>query len=98
MFAVGVLMLPLNHTYCTPSTDALKQPCFTEVYPPSEDSFLFLDALEADANFIRERLRPVMSVEVGSGSGIISTFLSKILDSACSFLCIDISNQVRRML
>ncbi|KAL5969182.1 eRF1 methyltransferase catalytic subunit mtq2 [Taenia solium] len=79
--------------YPTPNTDVLNQPCFAEVYPPSEDSFLFLDALEADANFIRKLLRPVLSVEVGSGSGIISTFLSKVVDSACSFICIDVSNQ-----
>ncbi|VDK32182.1 unnamed protein product [Taenia asiatica] len=90
---VGVLMLPLDRMYPTPNTDALNQPCFAEVYPPSEDSFLFLDALEADADFIRKLLRPVLSVEVGSGSGIISTFLSKIVDSACSFMCIDVSNQ-----
>ncbi|KAH9285598.1 eRF1 methyltransferase catalytic subunit mtq2 [Echinococcus granulosus] len=86
-------MLPLDRAFPTPDTDVLRHPCFAEVYPPSEDSFLFLDALEADKDFIKRRLRPVLSIEVGSGSGIISTFLSSIVDCPCSFICIDISNQ-----
>ncbi|CDS35961.1 hemK methyltransferase family [Echinococcus multilocularis] len=86
-------MLPLDRAFATPNTDVLRHPCFAEVYPPSEDSFLFLDALESDEDFIKRRLRPVLSIEVGSGSGIISTFLSSIVDCPCSFICIDISNQ-----
>ncbi|KAL5112971.1 eRF1 methyltransferase catalytic subunit mtq2 [Taenia crassiceps] len=92
-------MLPLNHACPTPDTDALKRPCFAEVYPPSEDSFLFLDALEADADFIRNRLKPVVSVEVGSGSGIISTFLSKLIDSLhgnkTDAVCCDLLSPIR---
>ncbi|VDM36253.1 unnamed protein product, partial [Hydatigera taeniaeformis] len=51
-------MLPLDHVYPTPNVDVLSCPCFAEVYPPSEDSFLFLDALETDVNFIRGQLKP----------------------------------------
>ncbi|VDN95945.1 unnamed protein product [Rodentolepis nana] len=77
----------------TPSTDCLSRREFSSVYPPAEDSFLFLDALESDVDFIRNRLKPALSIEVGSGSGIISAFLSKILGRACTYLCIDVSFQ-----
>ena len=87
-------MLPLDHVLPTPSIDSLSRQCFADIYHPAEDSYLFLDALEKDSDFIRKWVKPVLSIEIGSGSGIISTFLSKLIDRTCSFLCIDISNQV----
>lgn len=75
----------------TPYYNCLNQASFENVYPPSEDSFLLIDALEKDKSFINTDVRPCLAVEVGSGSGIISTFLSKIVDKPCSFLCFDIS-------
>nr|CDS29286.1 hemK methyltransferase family [Hymenolepis microstoma] len=77
----------------TPSTDCLNRHEFSSVYSPAEDSFLFLDALESDVDFIRNRLKPTLSIEVGSGSGIISAFLSKLLGRTCAYLCIDVSFQ-----
>ena len=52
-----------------------------QVYEPSDDTFLLLDALEAD----RERLAasaPAICVEIGCGSGVVITSLSKLLPSS----------------
>lgn len=49
--------------------------CKNDVYEPSEDTFLFLEALEADEKFLRE-LDPLICVEIGPGSGIVSSFVS----------------------
>ncbi|VDL60189.1 unnamed protein product [Hymenolepis diminuta] len=86
-------MQPMDILTPTPTTHCLDRREFSSVYPPAEDSFLFLDALEKDVNFIRNCLKPALSVEVGSGSGIISAFLSKLLDHTCAYLCIDIAFQ-----
>lgn len=43
-----------------------------------EDSFLVLDALERDLDFLRS-LKPSLCLEIGSGSGCNITFLGQIL-------------------
>ncbi|CDO96193.1 unnamed protein product [Kluyveromyces dobzhanskii CBS 2104] len=50
---------------------------YSKVYEPSEDSFLLLDALEADVSWLNNRFDGTapLTVEIGSGSGIVSTFL-----------------------
>lgn len=50
---------------------------FEQVYEPAEDSFLLLDALEADLETLRKTTH--ITLECGSGSGIIITALSKSL-------------------
>lgn len=51
---------------------------FSEVYEPREDSFLFLDALDSEKEFLNSVPRSVV-LEVGPGSGIVSTHLSRVL-------------------
>ncbi|NXK89644.1 HEMK2 methyltransferase, partial [Formicarius rufipectus] len=64
---------------------------FRDVYEPAEDTFLLLDALEQDAGRLREA-RIEICLEIGSGSGVVSTFLaSSILGSSALYICTDIN-------
>ena len=47
-------------------------------YEPDQDSFLFLDSLEKEYSFLLQQ-NPFFILEIGPGSGIISTFLSRII-------------------
>lgn len=71
----------------TPVTDFLD---FENVYEPAEDSFLLLDGLESELEWIRD-LRPAICVELGSGSGIITVGLSSVLKHCSFFLACDIN-------
>lgn len=47
-------------------------------YEPDQDSFLFLDSLEKEYSFLIKK-DPFFILEIGPGSGIISTFLTHII-------------------
>ncbi|KAI6159583.1 S-adenosyl-L-methionine-dependent methyltransferase [Pisolithus thermaeus] len=63
------------------------------VYDPAEDTFLFLDALEQDAEDLKSQ-KPLICLEIGSGSGCVSAFIGSILGSTNTlYLCTDINNR-----
>ncbi|QRV90992.1 S-adenosyl-L-methionine-dependent methyltransferase [Ceratobasidium sp. AG-Ba] len=64
----------------TPDLSHLTKEDLLRVYEPAEDTFLLLDALEQDADYLRER-KPTICVEIGSGSGCVSAFLGRILEN-----------------
>lgn len=68
-------------TYSTPEYyHCLSEPRFRQqVYEPEADTFLFLEALEKDQEFLRTQVRHKRCVEVGCGSGTVITHLFAIL-------------------
>lgn len=75
----------------TPLTPHLKRSEFTSVYPPSEDTFLLLDCLE-EFYTAGDNNHPLISLEIGSGSGVISTFVQGICpETYC--IAVDINKQ-----
>ncbi|CAK5279936.1 unnamed protein product [Mycena citricolor] len=75
----------------TPDLSHLRASDYEHVYEPAEDTFILLDALEQDAQELCD-LKPRIAFEVGSGSGCVSAFLSKITGpSAVLYLCTDIN-------
>ncbi|XP_056466657.1 methyltransferase N6AMT1 [Gadus chalcogrammus] len=64
---------------------------FENVYEPAEDSFLFIDALERDADEL-QGLSPSVCLEVGSGSGVVSAFLASVVGSSALYLCTDVNS------
>ncbi|WVW81635.1 hypothetical protein I302_103630 [Kwoniella bestiolae CBS 10118] len=69
----------------TPNIAHLTEEDYEHVYEPAEDSFILLDALELDAQLIRGD-KPTICVEIGSGSGIVSTFLSQLVGPSSSLV------------
>ncbi|XP_023165873.1 methyltransferase N6AMT1 [Drosophila hydei] len=74
----------------TPHTEHLSSADYEHVYEPAEDSFLLLDALESDLQFL-DTLQPRLCLEIGSGSGVIITALAKRLANTAHCLATDIN-------
>ncbi|KAF4622943.1 hypothetical protein D9613_001674 [Agrocybe pediades] len=81
----------------TPDLSHLTTKDYDHVYEPAEDTFLFLDALEEDAESLKN-MHASICLEVGSGSGCVTSFIGKILGPSkrnnwlfAVYLCTDIN-------
>jgi hypothetical protein len=54
----------------------------TDTYEPAEDTFLLIDAIELETKNLKS-LRPTISLEMGSGSGLVTAFLAQLLENTC---------------
>lgn len=70
----------------TPYTTHLS---FEHIYEPAEDTFILMDSIEEDGPWLLENVKPVLCLEIGSGSGIVSSAVAKFLNSYC--MAIDIN-------
>ncbi|CAH3166598.1 unnamed protein product [Porites lobata] len=77
-------------SFPTPSFAHLKKTDYDNIYEPAEDTFLMMDALEKDAEFLKEQ-RPLLCVEIGCGSGALITFLASILGPLSYYIATDIN-------
>ena len=74
-------------------TPIVKDIDIDNVYEPAEDSFLLLDCLEEQCQFITERFRsrvPLVT-EIGTGSGIVTTFIQQNILPQSMFITTDIN-------
>lgn len=75
----------------TPSYSHLTSDDYDQVYEPSEDSFLLLDALELELPLLLKK-KPSICLEIGPGSGIIISALAKYLNYQLhGFFAVDIN-------
>lgn len=80
----------LINTIKTPIFSHITSEDLDHIYEPSEDSFLLIDALEKDLDLIRKS-KPLLCLEVGSGSGVVITALGTVLGSQCRYISTDIN-------
>ncbi|KAI3405213.2 MTQ2 [Candida oxycetoniae] len=76
------------------STPIVKDVDYDKVYEPSEDSFCFLDCFEDQKEFLEERLGKKVTpllVEIGTGSGIITTFLLQNILPDAVYMATDVN-------
>lgn len=71
-------MLPTTTPTPLPDLSHLGSADFQRVYEPSDDTYLLVDALAADAERLRS-LSAGVCIEIGCGSGAVVTHLAKLL-------------------
>lgn len=83
----------------TPDLTHLTKADYVKVYEPAEDSFILLDALEEDAEALRHNAQcfATLCVEIGSGTGIVSAFVAKIIGvHAAAYIGVDLNPEANR--
>ncbi len=83
---------PETFDFTTPDISHITRTDHQNIYEPAEDTFLLLDALQTECQFLRER-KPLICLEVGSGSGVVSTFAAQMLGNKTFYLCTDINSK-----
>ncbi|KAL7028778.1 hypothetical protein ACKWTF_005993 [Chironomus riparius] len=75
----------------TPIYSHLSSKDYDNVYEPAEDTFILLDALELELPFLKSH-KPLVVAEIGTGSGVVISALSRYLDyQSFGFYAIDIN-------
>ncbi|ORX75049.1 S-adenosyl-L-methionine-dependent methyltransferase [Anaeromyces robustus] len=80
----------------TPDLSHLTSKDYRNVYEPAEDTFLLLDSLEEDQEYIKQ-LKPKICLEIGSGSGCVITFLEQIVGKNSVYLTTDINPEAAKI-
>jgi release factor glutamine methyltransferase len=84
-----------SDTRIMPDLSHLSMADYQDVYEPAEDTFLFLDTFEKERDFLTA-LNPSVCLEIGCGTGTLSTGLWKLLRGSCSqclYLATDINHK-----
>lgn len=69
--------------YCTDHID--------KVYEPQEDTFVLLDTLEGELEFLKSSSKTVV-LEIGTGTGIITNFIKNNIIPGAYFITTDLNN------
>lgn len=64
---------------------------YDKVYEPAEDSFLLLDSLEEEKDYINSNFKSPLVVEIGTGSGVVTSFMHKHIIPQGLFLTTDLN-------
>ena len=80
----------------TPDFSHLTTDDLNHVYEPSEDTFLLIDAIEADLKIL-SLIEPTNCLEVGSGSGVVISALGMYFGNKCNYFATDINPKACRI-
>ena len=66
---------------------------FPAVYEPAEDTYLLVDTLHAEENYLKSRFKNVgaLALEIGCGTGAALCALSKILGAKAAYFATDVN-------
>ena len=71
--AIGLETSRRIMTAKVPDLNHLARADFEQVYEPSDDTYLFLDGILSECDYIKSVVNPKICVEIGTGSGCVIT-------------------------